>query len=404
MDVRAILLVTAAAGEPTPAEAPGVPLPLLDVLGKSALLRMLERLRKFGVAGISGVHDSLNAAAQPFTRPLAGKDFSWMAAAGAHLWRAAEKTFSELAEGGADLVLVLRLGAYAELDFEELIQFHLDQHGRVTTVYTPDGAPLDIAVVASSRRNDAAFLFRHRLRHFRSAPARYVFRGYVNRLRGLADLRRLACDGLLGVAQAAPAGAEVRPGVWVAPGARIQQGARILAPAFIGARAKIRSAAVVTRGSVIEHHAVVDCGTVVENSTVLPYSYVGAGLDVNHAVVGFRRLRHLRRGLETEIADPRLIGMVSPHAPLRALGQAVSLLTFLPAQLLRGVFAPRQREAPVQLPAAVDAAPARAAFAREAVEPAAPALNPPAKLQPSETAQAAQFPPDFLVARRYGDQ
>ncbi len=93
----------------------------------------------------------------------------------------------------------------------------------------------------------------------------------------------------------------MKPGVWVGEGARIHHKARIVAPAFIGAQTKIRASALITRSTVIEHHAEVDCGTVVENSTVLPYTYVGAGLDVMHSVVGFRRLRTWCANVEVEI-------------------------------------------------------------------------------------------------------
>ena len=102
---------------------------------------------------------------------------------------------------------------------------------------------------------------------------------------------------------------ELKPGIWVGDGARIHRKARIVAPAFIGAYSKIRASALITRGSAIEHHAEVDCGTVVENSTVLPFTYVGAGLDVMHSVVGFRRLAHLVRKVEVEISDAKLVGM-----------------------------------------------------------------------------------------------
>ncbi len=388
MDVRVILIVAPPAGATETESLSGVPVALLDVLGKPVLLRVVDRLRKFGVSGITVIGE-VGAAAQPFARS-ATLGLPLLQATNGDVWRRAEAVFCEHAQSGADLVLVLRLGAYAELDFEDLVQFHLDQRSHVTAVYTPDGVPLDMVAIASSRRNDAAFLFRHGLRQFRVPAARYVFGGYCNHLCKAADLRRLACDGFGARAQMAPEGSEIRPGIWAAPSARIQPGARILAPAYIGPHAKVRSAAVVTRGSVLEHHAVVDCGTVVEDSTVLPYTYVGAGLDVAHAVVGFRRIQHLRRGVEIEIADARLIGLVPARASVGALGQAVAWASFLPAQILRGLFAKSQREAPAELPAAVQVP--------------SPAITTPAELLPAETSEAAQFPSTLVVARRYGDQ
>ena len=59
----------------------------------------------------------------------------------------------------------------------------------------------------------------------------------------------------------------------------------------------------------MEHHAEVDCGTVVEDSTVLPFTYIGAGLDVVHSVSGFHHLTDLPRNTEVEIKDGKLLGM-----------------------------------------------------------------------------------------------
>ncbi len=389
MDVRAVLIIAPPAGETATENIAGVPFALLDVLGRPVILRMIDRLRKFGITRFHVV-SSLDAAARPFVTPLSNREVPWVEARGAQVWRAAENAFSEQAQSGADVVLALRLGAYADLDVDDLVQFHLDRNSRVTVVRTPDGLPLDVAAIASSRRNDAAFLFRHQLREVRLPAENYIFHGYVNRLRESAELRRLALDGFVLRAQISPDAPQVRPGVWVAPTARIHRAARIVAPAFIGRHVKVRAGGVVTRASVLEHHAVVDCGTVVENSSVLPHTYIGAALDVTQAVVGFRRLCTLRRGAETEITDARLVGMSSPHAPLRAMRGALSLATFFPAQIFRGLLAPSQRGVPADMPAAVQAT--------------SPALSSAPTLAPSGTSEERQFPASLAVARRYGDQ
>ena len=67
-------------------------------------------------------------------------------------------------------------------------------------------------------------------------------------------------------------------------------------------------------------------------------------------MVGFRRVAHLKRRVEIEITDPKLVDMASA-APLRALGHAASLVAFLPTHFLWGLFAGPQQEA--GLPAAV---------------------------------------------------
>jgi NDP-sugar pyrophosphorylase family protein len=391
MDVKAIILAGAedAVSGVTPLHRfAGLHPALLDVLGRPVVHTVIDRLFRFGIDGVSVVVDDHPDTARVVKR-IVHKNVDWEFAPAQQLWRAAENAFCNLAQAGAELVVVLRLGAYAEIDYEALLQFHIDQRARVTPVCRSNGSPLDTFVISASRRNDAAFLFRHQLKSVRTPCTGFVFSGYVNELRDLRELRCLAIDGLLMRNEVVPAGLQVRPGVWVASGARIQRGARILAPAFIGERAKVRSTAVVTRCSTLEHHCEVDCGSVVEDASVLPYSYVGAGLDVSHAVVGYKSLAHLRRNIVVQIADSKLIGMASPYAALRTLGNAASLLTFLPKQAFRGLFGTSPGEAAASFPAAVQAP--------------SPAINTPPSMQASADGEASQYS-NLTAVRRYGNE
>ncbi len=369
MDVRAIILLGPATLPNAPESLGGVPIALLDVLGRPMLHRVLDRLQRYGISGVTVIGDAGPNATRFLARALR-PDFEWVAPSGQALWHAAQRVFAEKAQDGSDVIIAIRLGPYAELDYEQLLQFHLDQNSRVTAVTDGAGELLGTFVISASRRNDAAYLLRHRLKEFRTPLVRYPFAGYVNRLAGAADFRRLAVDAFCGRVQITPQGRQVRPGIWIAEGARVHRGARILAPAFIGEHAKLRASAVVTRCGVLEHHTEVDCGTVVEDSTVLPYTVVGAGLDVSHSVVGFGRIAHLHRQVEVEVEDPKLVGSVVA-APLRALGQAASLATYLPFNFIRGLFG---RPAPEPgLPAAVQA-PSAALKAAESL-PGDPALS-----------------------------
>src|SRR5207302_2565872 len=144
----------------------------------------------------------------------------------------------------------------------------------------------------SSRRNDAAYLLRSGMRHSRTDCVPYIAGSngeeYVNLLRHEADLRKLASDALHRNCKMQPEGREIKPGIWAATDSQIDRRARLVAPIFIGSRARICPGAVITRGSSIERHAIIGNKTVVENGTVLPYTNVGNGLDVSHAVVGAR--------------------------------------------------------------------------------------------------------------------
>jgi hypothetical protein len=163
-----------------------------------------------------------------------------------------------------------------------------------------------------------------------------------------------------------------------------------VAPAFIGAHAKIRALALITRGSVVEHHAEVDCGTVVENSSILPFTRVGAGLDVMHSVVGFRRLTHLLRNVEVEISDAKFIGMAPLSALSRLAGSTAALFAFLPKQVYRGFFAPSHRKSAADNP--------------DCQEQSEATLNKPDMEIPGSGPEASEFPSNLAVARRYGEQ
>lgn len=388
MDVRAILMV----GETQPDQEEniaGIPIAYLDVLGLPLVERVWQRLQHFGVCGATLISEPAGLAESFARRARLGAGMPWIQAPPGEFWQTAENTFSKHAEEGAELVIAVRIGPYTEVDYEELIQHHLDHHCPVTMAVDSEDASLDIFVLNASRRNDASSLFRSELRKLRTECKGFRVAGYVNRLKTAADLRRLALDGLLHRNSIAPVGIETRPGVWIAESARIHRKARVLAPAFIGEYARIRASALITRSTVVEHHAEIDCGTVVEDSTVLPYSYVGAGLDVMHSVVGFRHLSHLARNVEIEISDRKLVGMSAVSVVSRLAGSTAALLAFLPKQIYRGFLALHGE---------------RTADVPESLEQQAAALKTPATEAQGPVPEASEFPSNLAVVRRYGEQ
>lgn len=391
MDVRAIIAIGGPSDTGTQSQQNGhlaeTPYALTDVLGKPLAFRVIDNLKRHDIHTVSVVTDT-PCESWPVGTSSHG---SWTSTKTEQLWTALEEVFSDFAQDGAEVVVFLRLGPYTEIDYNQLIQFHLDRNAHVTAAVDDQNVPLDIFVLSASRRNDAAYLFRNQLHAFRTGCEFCPVSGYINRLSSPNHLRQLAIEGLMGRIQIAPEGEQVKPGVWLGRGAQVHKRARILSPAFIGAGSRVRAAAVVTRCSALEHHTVVDCGTVVENVTTLPYTYLGAGLDVAHSVVGHSRICNLKRGVEVEFSDPRLIGQASAHAPLRALGSLLSLASFFPAQFLRGLFAPSHRECPPSLPEAI-AAPAAALETPAPIKAPAPAVD------------AGEFPSQLVIARRYGNE
>lgn len=388
MDIRALVLVKTIPeilADPTPVSSTAPA--LLEVAGKSALDRTLERLRHFGLQHITVVSDS-DAAAQNAN----GHGGNYLTAMRERFWRAAENAFNDMVQDGVELVLLVSLGEYAEIDLEGLVQFHLDSQARVSQVCQEGGQLLEVFCISASRRNDAASLFRSQLTKCRVDCPLFLHTGYFNPLKDSRDLRQFAIDILTLKTQTQPSGMQIRPGVWMERGARLEKGARVLAPAFIGAFSKIRAHAVITRCSAIEHHVQVDLGTVIENSTVLPYCRVGAGLDVAHSVVGPGILAHLRRDVTVEIPDPKLIGQAFTAAGQHFLSTALEFAAFLPKQAWYGLFgkpAPQQPDL------------------QTALHQTSPVLGNAAGYQApacDTSAVTEKFPSNLAVLRRYGHQ
>jgi NDP-sugar pyrophosphorylase family protein len=374
-------------GPAFPERFAGVPLSLLPVVGKPVVDRMIERMRLAGVQAVTIVTDQ-GLQKTVVLDTTTSNETRWIEST--EIWRTAEEEFSRYADEGAENVLIVRSGPYAEVDFSELLQFHSDSRQHVTQVQAGDEV-LDMVVVAGCRRQEGAFLLSTRLRSTRQRSSPYISRGYLNPLKNARDLRRLAQDALLMRCEIKPEGKEVKPGVWVSEHARMRRSVRVLAPAFIGAFAKLRAGAVVTRCAAIENHAEVDCGTVVEDTTLLPYSYLGAGLDVAHAVVGYRQIAHLRRDAQVEIEDPKLVDAVTASAPWRTMQDAASLAAFIPLQMARGLLGIVRRR--------------QAGPLGEAVGSGSTTVKAPEGLHPKlEHVAGERFSAELAIARRYGNE
>jgi hypothetical protein len=386
MDIRGLLLANSEHNVEG-SQVHEASLATLDVVGKSTLQRMAERLQQYGISSVSAVVET--AAPSGVRNSGLSSDVTCVSASPDRFWKTAESVFNDMAQSGAELVVLIRLGAYVEADFERLVQFHLDRQERVTRMAS-GGQPLEIFCISASRRNDAASLFRTQLLHCRSECPLLQHDGYLNSLATPRDLRQFAIDILTRQTQTCPAGKESKPGVWAAPGAMVEKGARVLAPAFIGSMARIRSGAVITRCSSVERHAEVDCGTVIENSTVLPFSYIGAGLDLSHSIAGMGRIVNLQRDMTVTIVDPKLMASVSVAPGKRLMSSAAEVLTYLPRMAFHGIFASTK---------------APQSDLQTTLRKTSPALGTAAGYETSacDTEASHKFP-NMVVARRYGHQ
>jgi hypothetical protein len=274
-----------------------------EILGESTLQRTVKNLRRAGVGHISAIIPrDVNWHPDAATISVSGADNKG-------LWHAAERKVQEVAQAGAELILLIRLGAYVEFDLGDLLSFH-QAKGRALSGTRDNQGHLDFWVINSAEARSFGTHDIGKLIGGRggiSPVPHYLVRGYVNRLASMRDLRQLVEDSFSYRCSIRPQGKEVRPGVWLADGAKLHRSARLVAPVYMGAGTKVRAGSAVTRSSSVERGCDIGYGTVVEDSSILSNTCVGSGLEVSHAVVDGNHLMNFDRDVAVELYDRKLI-------------------------------------------------------------------------------------------------
>ena len=182
----------------------GRPVACYEILGETLLQRTLNALRDAGIQQRAVLtEDSGSESLFPSRVRSFGKYFS--------AW---EKSVEQQLEAGVEILFLIRMGAYLELDFTEVLEFHRQSCGVLTQIYDQKRA-LDVAVVNTSQLRGDTGSYRGRLSSLIPYHKRYHFAGYTNRLREPQDLRQLAHEALLGRNSIRPLGQEVSPEVWL---------------------------------------------------------------------------------------------------------------------------------------------------------------------------------------------
>lgn len=273
-----------------------IPNARLELLGKSLADRTAAKLRQAGVETMTLVPEG-----PTLTQLLPARSF--VSNDSVATW---ERAVSESVRQGIQTLLVLRMGGYNDLDFEELLRFHGEHGATLTQVYAPDGS-LDIAVVDASSLRNVDGAYRKTLSGLIPQQERYFYEGYVNRLRKPQDFHQLTEDALSGRCDLRPAGTEAGEGIWFGAGAEVDDSCVIDGPVFVGAGTRVAACCTLSGGSVIERDCEIDCGTTVEQAWILQGTYVGLSLSVRRSIVSNQKMFHLDRKAEIAITDSRLI-------------------------------------------------------------------------------------------------
>ncbi|MGA2416055.1 MAG: hypothetical protein ABSF59_16495 [Candidatus Sulfotelmatobacter sp.] len=274
------------------------PLTCVEVLGRTTVERMVERLLRTGVDRVCLIVDEAVAHyGNPFRASFERAEAEVAAAPEV----AVSQRLAEYSQSGIDHCFVLSADTYVETDLLDLFYFHRESRQVATRAFDQDGL-LDLWVV------DCAKAQRVSVERLLAPDATsYFVREYVNRLKHPRDLRRFAVDSLSGRCEAVASGKEIKTGIWVDLGAEIHRRARLVAPVYLGRRVKVREGTLITRCSAVEAGSRVDSGSVIDDTSVLENTEVGICLDVCHAVVSGNRLLSLGRNCVLEIHDANLL-------------------------------------------------------------------------------------------------
>jgi hypothetical protein len=186
--VRALVLVGA---KPETERFGETPIALLDVLGRSTLLRTIDRLRAAGVREIVVLSD-----VEPLPPRPASDLCKFSVPAQDCFWGEALRQVRRFAQQ-SECVMVLRLGPWAEVDYAAMVGQHRRVGSALTQAYSPVAGLLEMFVISSSSMSEAAALMRGEMRDERIQPALYETSGYVNTMSTPADIRKLVLDSLL---------------------------------------------------------------------------------------------------------------------------------------------------------------------------------------------------------------
>jgi hypothetical protein len=273
-------LVVTAGGDVSGA-AQGLWTPSWPVLGKTVLQRWIERVQGLGVGLVSVVDRNPQEPNRVHT-------------------------MVEWAKEGVEQILLIVLGAYAEIDLPDLIRFHSEGRRQVTKVFDPHG-PLGISLL------DRGCILANHERASRDGDltsSRYDFLGYVVRLSSTANYRQLVEDALEGRCGIQPTGLQTRQNVWIDKTADVDASAQIQAPCYIGPATKIRAGVVVRGCSSVERNCEIDLGTTLDHTSIQPHTYVAPGLYFRESVVDGTRLEHLGRGVTVDFGTTGLTARI----------------------------------------------------------------------------------------------
>jgi hypothetical protein len=136
-------------------------------------------------------------------------------------------------------------------------------------------------------------------------------------------------------------GIERQKGIWISRNVVIHPGAQLIAPLYIGPDSRISRNAKLGPETVIAGSCIIDTNTTVEHSLIMAGTYVGAGLELNRAIVDRDLLVNVGLGTSINIFESFLLGGLTQRPRqnsfvrgLRTLIAFLMIVLLLPVSLL----------------------------------------------------------------------
>jgi NDP-sugar pyrophosphorylase family protein len=130
-----------------------------------------------------------------------------------------------------------------------------------------------------------------------------------------------------------PPGRPLAAGLRVGRGSDVETRVLVSGAACLGERCRVHPGATLAGPVVVGDGCLVDRGATLSKTVVMPDTYVGAGVDVRHAIVDRDRIIRIDHGVAHRVTDDFLLAGMSASAP-GALARAAQCLLGLAALLV----------------------------------------------------------------------
>ena len=124
-------------------------------------------------------------------------------------------------------------------------------------------------------------------------------------------------------------GRQIQPGVWISRNVSLQPEVQFKAPVYVGPNCKIAAGVCIGPSVVIGEGCIVDEQSSIANTLVAPGTYIGQGLELDHAIVDRNRLVNARLGTVLIVSESFLLSGLSRRKRPRVFHRIASRMSAL---------------------------------------------------------------------------